>query len=101
MSPQREKASGGTNEVGAPDSGLWSDGLVLTPRVKDLFPVLGPVLTARPSQGCSNRGARQERRDISHGQQTCARRWSNKLLQPTRAAEPFGKREATRCDPRG
>ena len=48
MSPEREEASGGTNEVGAPDSGLWSDGLVLTPRVKDLFPVLGPVLTARP-----------------------------------------------------
>lgn len=25
----------------------------------------------------------------------------NKPLQPTRAAEPFGKREAPRCVPRG
>ena len=48
MNPRGEqKASGATNEVGAPDSGFWSIGLVLTPRDKDLFPVLGPVVTAR------------------------------------------------------
>ena len=44
--------SGATNEVGAPETGF----AVLTPQADDLYPVLGPVVTARryPITSCSN-----------------------------------------------
>ena len=39
--------------------------------------------------------------DISSGNVEPERSVSNKPLQPTRAVEPFGQREAARCGPRG
>jgi hypothetical protein len=44
-----KKMSGATKEVGAPEIRIAVPlELVLTPRGKDLIPVLGPVVTARP-----------------------------------------------------
>ena len=45
---ETKKMSGATNEVGAPEIRIVVPlELVLTPRDKDLTPVLGPVVTAR------------------------------------------------------
>jgi hypothetical protein len=47
--------SGATNEVGAPETGLWFSQPVLTPQADDLHLVFGPVVTARryPITSCS------------------------------------------------
>ena len=47
--------SGATNEVGAPETGLWFSEPVPTPQADDLHPVLGPVVTAQryPITSCS------------------------------------------------